>query len=326
MSDPTRPSSTPMASRFLEQVLLANFVIHLVALVTMAAVCMPGVPDATAADPAARLAYVADHAVLWRVAAGFPGTFRRPSICLPASPSSAPAGPASPPCSRCSSPSRRLAWSNRAKSRGPCKDRSWPPRRATRATFSTIWNLKLPYNDRHCRLGGASLYMIMALGWTWCFAAAGTWSSHSNLAVRRDMGRPARRQHRSAPAQTLAAAARVDRRRQRRRLPPAAALAGPCDRARCLRRSRPDEAHGRMAPWRHPWAGPVGRAIDMISNSRFVRGLCAWLPLVGLTSDITDVIYANYLVDAERLLPLVPRVAGIAAPRGRAAGSRFSRR
>jgi hypothetical protein len=45
----------------------------------------------------------------------------------------------------------------------------------------------------------------------------------------------------------------------------------------------------------------------MISNSRFVRGLCAWLPLVGLNSDITDVIYANYLVDAERLLPLAPR-------------------
>ncbi len=75
---------------------------------------------------------------------------------------------------------------------------------------------------------------------------------------------------------------------------------------RVLRRARPDEPHGRMAPWRHPWPGLAGRAIDAIADSRFVRAFCEWLPLVRLRSDITDVIYANYLVDAERLLPLVP--------------------
>src|SRR5437660_255007 len=54
-----------------------------------------------------------------------------------------------------------------------------------------------------------------------------------------------------------------------------------------LRRARPDEAHGRQAPWRHPWAGPVGRALDVPANSRLVRALCEWLPPVAFLSDIT---------------------------------------
>ena len=67
MPDPSHPPSAPTAARFLEQVLLASFVIHLVALVTMATICLPGVPGGTGADGPARLAYVADHAVLWRL-------------------------------------------------------------------------------------------------------------------------------------------------------------------------------------------------------------------------------------------------------------------
>jgi hypothetical protein len=73
-----------------------------------------------------------------------------------------------------------------------------------------------------------------------------------------------------------------------------------------LRRSRPDEAHGRLAPWRHPWPGLPGRMLDAVANSRFVRGLCEWLPVPGFRSDIRDVIYCNYLVEAEQLLPLLP--------------------
>src|SRR5262249_51707552 len=73
-----------------------------------------------------------------------------------------------------------------------------------------------------------------------------------------------------------------------------------------MRRARPEEAHGRLARWRHPWPGPCGRLIDVASNSRFVRGLGEGVPPVAFVSDIRDVIYVNYLVEAEGLLPLVP--------------------
>ena len=175
MSDPSRPSSTPAASRFLEQVLLANFVIHLVALVTMAAVCMPGVPGATAAAPAARIAYVADHAVLWRV--GWVPWHLSAAVDLLTGVALV--------CTR------------------------WVPRLP--AVFTLLvtlaavgveqsgeipWTVQGPIVAAEARdagdvqhyldfetpvyqrtvVWGASLYMVMALGWTWCFAAAGTWS------------------------------------------------------------------------------------------------------------------------------------------------------
>jgi hypothetical protein len=73
-----------------------------------------------------------------------------------------------------------------------------------------------------------------------------------------------------------------------------------------LRRARPDEAHGRMAPWRHPWPGFIGRCIDAIANSRLVRALAEWAPVPAFRSDITDVIYVNYLVEANRLTTYVP--------------------
>src|SRR5262249_23544535 len=74
-----------------------------------------------------------------------------------------------------------------------------------------------------------------------------------------------------------------------------------------MRRSRIEEAHGRLAPWRHPSQGLFGRVAEVVANSWFLRGLGEWLPLIGFRSDIRDVIYCNYLVEAERLLRFVPR-------------------
>jgi hypothetical protein len=73
-----------------------------------------------------------------------------------------------------------------------------------------------------------------------------------------------------------------------------------------LRRARPDEKHGRLAPWRHPWPGLAGRALEVLANSRLLRAYCEWLPPLAFLSDITDVFYVNYLVEAERLEPFVP--------------------
>src|SRR5213075_3396900 len=71
---------------------------------------------------------------------------------------------------------------------------------------------------------------------------------------------------------------------------------------RVLRRERPDAAWGRQAPWRHPrW-----RWLGALANSRVLRTLCERLPVLAFRSDVRDVVYVNYLVDADRLQPLVP--------------------
>ena len=145
----------------------------------------------------------------------------------------------------------------------------------------------------------------MALGWTWCFAAAGTWSRGLTWLSVLTWG-----------ALVVGSVALLLPAQWR----PPSVVVGAANGVgfplllvwliavteRVLRRSRPDGAHGRMAPWRHPWPGLAGRAVNAVAESRFLRALCEWLPLVGLRSDITDVIYVNYLVEAERLVALVP--------------------
>lgn len=73
-----------------------------------------------------------------------------------------------------------------------------------------------------------------------------------------------------------------------------------------LRRRIADEVHGRWAPWRLPGAGLFARAVDLVAGSRFFYALLEPVPVFAMASDITDVVYVNYLVDAERLAPLVP--------------------
>jgi hypothetical protein len=47
--------------------------------------------------------------------------------------------------------------------------------------------------------------------------------------------------------------------------------------------------------------------LDFVGNNRLIRFCCEFLPSVAFSSDITNVIYINYLVEAERLEPFVPR-------------------
>lgn len=75
---------------------------------------------------------------------------------------------------------------------------------------------------------------------------------------------------------------------------------------RLLSAWRPFALHGRLARWRHPARGPVARAIDAMANSRVVGALLEPLPVVEMVSDVTDVVYVNYLVRAEQLEALVP--------------------
>lgn len=73
-----------------------------------------------------------------------------------------------------------------------------------------------------------------------------------------------------------------------------------------LRRSRPDATHGRLRPWRCASGRRLGPVVEGIANSRLLRTLFERLPAIPMRSDIRDVIYVNYLVEAERLTHLVP--------------------
>ncbi len=73
-----------------------------------------------------------------------------------------------------------------------------------------------------------------------------------------------------------------------------------------LGRSRPEERNGRMARWRHPRRDAFGKGLTAIGNSRLIRYVCEFIPPIKMISDIEDVVYINYLVDATKIEPLVP--------------------
>ena len=84
-----------------------------------------------------------------------------------------------------------------------------------------------------------------------------------------------------------------------------------------LRRRRPLGIAGRDAPWRHPWAGALGRALDTVANSRFAAAFLEPLPALAMVSDITDVVYVNYLLPADSLVTTGPLRPGAPASRPR---------
>jgi hypothetical protein len=73
-----------------------------------------------------------------------------------------------------------------------------------------------------------------------------------------------------------------------------------------LRRLVPDSTHGRMAPWRHPSTSLLARPLDFLASSRLISSWLEPLPIAVMESDIEDVVYVSYLLEAEKLEPLVP--------------------
>jgi hypothetical protein len=75
---------------------------------------------------------------------------------------------------------------------------------------------------------------------------------------------------------------------------------------RLLARRRPQTAYGRYARWVHPAGRWRAAPLNRVAGSRLLRLLGERVPPVAFVSDITDVVYVNYVVDARRLAPLVP--------------------
>jgi hypothetical protein len=73
-----------------------------------------------------------------------------------------------------------------------------------------------------------------------------------------------------------------------------------------LLQALPVTADGRLARWRHPGPAWLVTLPEIVANSRVMQLLLEPLPVPEMRSDITGVVYVNYLVEAERLAPFVP--------------------
>jgi hypothetical protein len=308
-----------VAARVLEQVLLVNLLVHVLALVGTALFLLPGMPGGSSSEDAARLGYLAAHPWLWRLG-WFPWQVTAfvdllmalalwRTVWIPRVPAAVVVG-----------------FTVLAILFDQWGQALWVTRGLDLATQAHNSGELLPYLTfeqqayRAIVVWGGTLYLCMALGWSWCFAAAGTWNrSLTFLSILTG----------SLLATGSAGLLLPDEMR------PSPQLVGWTNgigltlllvwlalvAELVLRRARPSEKHGRLAPWRHPWSGPLGRALDKLANSRLLRTYCEWLPPLAFLSDITDVIYVNYLVEADQLEPFVP--AGLELQRiGR--GSRYA--
>lgn len=293
------PPPTAPSERGLERALLFNFGIHAVALLGMVALLLPTLPGGSNADDAARIATIAEHP--WRFRLGWL------------------------PWQLCAAADLWLAWAMLRATFLPRLGASlvlvltllavvpdqyaqalWVTRGVELAQTDSAAYLTFEAGVFPLTAGwGALFYTLAALGWTWCFSRAKTWSR--TLSVL------------SVPLWSCMAVAVVAPLLPAARRPPPGFIAGANAAGflllqlwlglvteQVLLRRRPYGSFGRQARWRHPGRGLVARALDLVANSRLARELIGRLPSVNMRSEISDVVYVNYLVEAERLLPLVP--------------------
>jgi hypothetical protein len=288
------------SARLLERALLFTFVIHGVAMLSMALLLLPGMPGGGTVEDRERLRYIAAHPWLWRlgwipwgltalsdllIAIGLLRTSWIPK--LPAAITMVVTLAAILP-----DQAGQILWMTRGIELARSGDAAAYFAFETRIyEWIAVW--------------AGVLYTVGALGWTWCFVAAGSWSRP--LTAISAVLWPLFLYANGGPK--LPAAIQAS--------PAVVAIGNAAGflllqawfllvTEQVLRRSRPDGAHGREAPWRHP-RRVVGSIADLAANSRAIRAYAELLPPLAMVSDITDVIYVNYLVEAARLRPLVPQ-------------------
>lgn len=167
---------TPPADRFLEATLVVNVVVHVAAIATMGLCLLPGMPGGPTAEVTDRAAYVAAHPWAWRLG------WVPWHLCALADlvmglalvwPRWIPKVPALLTllvtlCAVVPEQTGEITW---ATSGVDLATRAGDdPTALVEYDALEAWAIRLTV------LIGASLYMVMALGWTWCFVAAGTWS------------------------------------------------------------------------------------------------------------------------------------------------------
>lgn len=286
--------------RSLERALLANLVVHAVAMLSMATLLLPLLPGGGVDEPALRMAAIA--AAPWRVRVGWVPW----QLCAAADLWLAVA------MVRTSWLPRAASWWALAFTAAAVFPDQWGELQwstalvdAARAGDVAAFTAREATAFRATAAYGALLYTAAALGWTAAFSRAGTWRPCLTAL--------------SVPLWSLLAAVSVAPLLPESLRPPAWAvgagnalgfvmlelwLFGVTEQV--LLRTRPTAATGRWATWRHPAGGVLGRVCDTLANSRVVGALVEPAPVPPMISDIGDVLYVNHLVEAEKLLPLVP--------------------
>jgi hypothetical protein len=296
--------AAPESSRFLERSLLFTFAVHAVAMVSMAILLLPGMPGGGSSSDVSRITYIAAHPWLWRLG-WFPwqvtalsdvllGVALLRTKWIP----KAPAAVTLIVTMMAVLPDQagQLLWCTKGVALAADAVRTGDPTRYLSFEV-TVFQLTAAW--------GATFYTLAAIGWTWCFVAAGTWNrllswlsaATWSIFAFVSAGPILPADLRPAPALIAAGNALGFVLLQ---IWFAAVL------EHVLRRSRRDEGHGRYALWCSPRGGLIGGLLGMIANSRLGRFCCEFLPAVGFSSDISNVIYINYLVEVQRLEPLVP--------------------
>ncbi len=73
-----------------------------------------------------------------------------------------------------------------------------------------------------------------------------------------------------------------------------------------IKAQRTRSSWGRYAAWSLPNSTQLKGLLQIVGDNLIARRIFELIPPVPLASDISEVVYINYLVPAERLLPLVP--------------------
>jgi hypothetical protein len=275
----------------LERALLFTFVLHALAMLAMAGLLLPGMPGGGGIDDGARIQYIAGHPWLWRLGwlpwqlTAVSDLWLALALLRTAEIRRLPAVLTAVVTVAAVIPDQlgQACWITRGISLAGTDPVAYLAYEREIFTWTAAW--------------GATLYTVAALGWTWCFAGARLWSRWLTalslvlwpLFFAISLGPLGGMNPKLVAAGNALGFVALE-------LWLALVL------EEVLRRARPATVVGRWAPWRHPrW-----RWLDGLGESRFLRALGEWLPSIPLRSDLRDVLYVNYLVEAERLAPLVP--------------------
>lgn len=297
------PGTAPQAARFLEGALLFTFVAHLLGMLSMLFL-LPGLPGGSNALVNERSLYIAQHPWLWRLG-WFPWQLTALSDVLL---------------------SLALLWTPWV--------RRLPAALACLATIAgvipdqygqAVWITRGVQLARDASATGDFVnysnfesstfvliagfgtvgYLLGALAWTWCFAAAGTWERRLTWL--------------SVPLWSLfvLAAICIFLPESSRPTPKVASFVNAIAfvlfmawlflvAERVWARCRPRASTGRYARWEHPSRTALGQVSDLLANNHLLRAFGERCPGFSLVSEVTNVVYISYLVEASRLRPLVP--------------------
>jgi hypothetical protein len=177
---PARPDASACPSRLLEIALAVTFAAHGLAMLSMIAFLLPGLPGGPTVDAASRTAYVAAHPWLWRLG-WLPWQLTALSdLLLAVALLRTPWIPRLPAIVTVAVTIVAILPDQIGQARWITEG----VRLAEQAVRQQSPAAYLRFEADTYRMVGAvaaTLYTLGALGWTWCFAAAGVWSRRLSL-------------------------------------------------------------------------------------------------------------------------------------------------